>query len=98
MTRKAEASPGYLFANLEHFMQTVNSYLGLFGWCNTYKLRCEIIEEIKAGAYGRALLFPEGARKVNIKPEFTREAHYKRKNKQRKRGMEVWFRKPEPSN
>lgn len=87
MTRKSEESRDYFFANLEHFMQTVNSYLGLIGWCNTYTLRCEIIEEIKNSVYGKALLFPEGARKVNIKPSFTRDAHYRRKNKQRKQEL-----------
>lgn len=87
MTRKSEESRDYFFANLEHFMQTVNSYLGLIGWCNTYTLRCEIIEDIKNSVYGKALLFPEGARKVNIKPSFTRDAHYRRKNKQRKQEL-----------
>ena len=77
-------------ANLEHFMQTVNSYLGLLGWCNTARLRHEIVESIKAGPYGKAFLFSDDDHKINIKPSYTRTAHYIRKNKQRKKSLKLW--------
>lgn len=92
MIRKSQQDRAYFFANLEHFMQTVNSYLGLLGWCNTYRLRCEILAEIKDSVYGKALLFPKGARKVNIKPSYTRDAHYRRKNKLRKKELVLWMK------
>lgn len=89
MSRKAESDP-YLYANLEHFMQTVNSYLGLLGWCNTARLRHEVLETIKAGPYGKAFLFSDDDHKINIKPSYTRIAHYVRKNKQRKKSLNLW--------
>lgn len=91
MSRKAK-DPKYMFANLEHFMQTVNSYHGLLGWCNTNRLRHAVMEEIKASPFGRAFIFSPDDHKVNIKPSFTREAHYRRKNKLRKKELVLWMK------
>ncbi|MCR5646092.1 MAG: hypothetical protein K6F96_06885 [Bacteroidales bacterium] len=90
MSRRAAEDRVYLFSTLEHLQQTVNSYLGMFIWFNTYRLRTEILGELKSGPYGRYLLFPEGYRKINIKPQCTRQAHYKRKNRERKKSMKLW--------
>ena len=93
MERKAEESRVYMFANIEHYMQTVNSYLGLLGWYNTYRLRSKIMGLIKAGVWARCFVFSSDHRKINIKPSYTRQAHYKRKNAERKRELrrsEFW--------
>lgn len=90
MERKSMANRAYLFANIEHFMQMVNSYLGLIGWYNTARLRHEIMESIKVGPFGKAFLFSEDDHKINIKPSYTRTAHYKRKNKERKKSLNLW--------
>lgn len=89
MSKKAE-NEAFMYANLEHFMQTVNSYCGILGWCNTYRFRHEIMEKIKAGAFAKALIFSEDDHKVNIKPSYTKQAHYYRRNKERKKKIEKW--------
>lgn len=91
MGRKANGNRAYMFANVEHFMQSANSYLGLLGWCNTERLRAEIVEDMKADGFGRLLSFPDGNRKTNIKPPYTRAAHYKRLNKKRKKSLKLWI-------
>ena len=93
MRRKAEADKSYMFANIEHYMQTVNSYMGQFGWCNTYRLLSEIMDSIRESVWNRCFIISNDNRKITIKPSYTRLAHYKRNNAERKRALrrsEFW--------
>ena len=87
MRRKAEESKVFIFANIEHYMQTVNSYMGLLSWCNSYRLRSKIMDDIRNSVWGRCFVISKDNRKINIKPSYTRIAHYKRKNNERKKAL-----------
>lgn len=87
MRRKAEASRRYMFANIEHYMQTVNSYMGLLSWCNAHTLRVEVMNSIRLSVWNRCFVISDDNRKITIKPSYTRISHYRRKNAQRKKAL-----------
>ena len=82
--RKAAESVAYRYGNAEHFMQTVNSYLGLLGWCNSYRLRREVVETIKESVYGDFYTFAEDYYKITLKTPYKRVTHFVRLNSDRK--------------
>ena len=93
MSRKAKASRSYMFANIENYMQTVNSYMGLLSWCNSYRIRSRIMDGIRNSVFGKCFDFSDDNRKITIKPSYTMLAHYKRKNAERKKALrksEFW--------
>ena len=92
--RKAEASVAYRYGNAEHFMQTVNSYLGLLGWCNAYRLRRDVVETIKQSVYGDFYNFAEDYTKITLKTPYKRVMHFKRMNFDRKHKikMQSWLK------
>lgn len=82
--RKAAESVAYRYGNAEHFMQTVNSYLGLLGWCNSYRLRREVVETIKESVYVDFYTFAEDYSKITLKTPYKRVTHFVRLNSDRK--------------
>lgn len=83
--RKSEKNRAYALCNLEHFVQVVNSYAGLLVWCNAYKLRKSVMDEIAASKVGNLVDVAEDYGKITMKKRYTKVEYYKRKNKERKR-------------
>ena len=83
---KAENSSSYMMLTKDHFVQVINSYMGLLKWCNAYRLRREVLTQIKNSKWGEVLdIDTKDWLKVSVKPYFTAIEYYKRKNKKRKR-------------
>lgn len=73
--RRLEARANWY--DLEGLQQTVNSYLGLLGWCNSYRLRRETL---KNGVCGRFYDLAEDYTKITIKTPYKRVMHFVRAN------------------
>lgn len=82
--RKADTMSWYVHATKEHVMQVVNSYTGLFKWCNTNRLRETGMSILKESAFAKVYNFHNG-QKVTIKPEMTQRAYFTFVNRSRKR-------------
>ena len=84
--RKAEGNMSYMLMEKDHFVQVINSYMGLMKWCNTFRLRRMILKSIAASAWGKVLTIDTVKwLKVNVKPEASTLEYYKRRNRKRKR-------------
>ena len=76
----------YMLREKDHFVQVINSYMGLMKWCNTFRLRRMILKSIAASAWGKVLTIDTvNWLKVNVKPEASTLDYYKRRNRKRKR-------------
>lgn len=71
--------------DLEHFMQTVNSYNGMLKWCNARRLQKEVMDKIRNSRLAKYYDIAEDNSKILIKPQYTRVEYYKRKNQERKK-------------
>ena len=84
--RKAEKDPVYMFREKDHFVQVINSYMGLLKHTNSFRLRRKILERIAVSPWGKILnIDTENYLKVLSKPEYTTKAYYRRRNRKRKR-------------
>jgi hypothetical protein len=83
--RKGTNSNKYLYREAEHFSQIINSYMGLFKWCNAYRLRKEILTQIAESCWGKIYVVSENYTKVNVIYGATRRGLFMRKNKVRKK-------------
>lgn len=84
--RKAEGNVSYMMVEKDHFVQVINSYMGLMKWCNTFRFRRTILKSIADSVWGKVLVIDTvNWLKVNIKPEASTLEYYKRRNKKRKR-------------
>lgn len=84
--RKAEHDTYYMMVEKDHFVQVINSYMGLLKHTNSFRLRREILERIGASAWGKILdIDTVNFLKVLPKPEYTTQAYYRRRNKKRKK-------------
>jgi hypothetical protein len=83
--RKGARSNKYLYREAEHFAQIINSYMGLFKWCNAYRLRKEILTEIGQSCWGKIYIVSENYTKVNIVFTATKVGTFQRRNKSRKK-------------
>lgn len=90
-TRRAAMSRQWKLANTEHTMQTVNSYLGLLRWFNAYRLRRDILETFKNGAYGDFFDFANDYTKITIKTPYKRNMRFIRQNFKRKHNLKLWL-------
>ena len=76
---------GCMVDEIEHFQQTVNSYNGLLKWCNSHRLRKEIMDGIRDSKLANYYIVAENNMKINIKKEYTKTEQYRRLNIGRKR-------------
>lgn len=84
--RKAEGNVSYMMVEKDHFVQVINSYMGLMKWCNTFRFRRTILKNIADSVWGKVLAIDTvNWLKVNVKPEASTLEYYKRRNKKRKR-------------
>ena len=84
--RKAEGNVSYMMVEKDHFVQVINSYMGLMKWCNTFRSRRTILKSIADSVWGKVLVIDTvNWLKVNVKPEASTLEYYKRRNKKRKR-------------
>lgn len=84
--RKAEGNVSYMMVEKDHFVQVINSYMGLMKWCNTFRFRRTILKSIADSVWGKVLVIDTvNWLKVNVKPEASTLEYYKRQNKKRKR-------------
>lgn len=89
--RRAEEDNDYMLEYAESFMQVVNSYLGFLKWCNAYRFKVWVIGTLQLSCWSKVFDFHEDLH-VTLKPQCTREAYYKRLNKQRKRNRTQWLK------
>ena len=82
-SRKAAGKPKYVHREKEHVMQVVNSYLGMFQWCNAHRLAAKGMKILEESDFSKVFDFNNGE-KVSIKPRMTQKAYYKLQNWQRK--------------
>lgn len=84
--RKAEGNVSYMMVEKDHFVQVINSYMGLMKWCNTFHFRWTVLKSIADSVWGKVLVIDTvNWLKVNVKPEASTLEYYKRRNKKRKR-------------
>lgn len=84
--RKAKGNVSYMMVEKDHFVQVINSYMGLMKWCNTFRFRRTILKSIADSVWGKVLVIDTvNWLKVNVKPEASTLEYYKRRNKKRKR-------------
>ena len=84
--RKAEGNVSYMMVEKDHFVQVINSYMGLMKWCNTFRFRRTILKSIADSVWGKVLVIDTvNWLKVNVKPEASTLEYYNRRNKKRKR-------------
>lgn len=84
--RKAEGNVSYMMVEKDHFVQVINSYMGLMKWCNTFRFRRTILKSIADSVWDKVLVIDTvNWLKVNVKPEASTLEYYKRRNKKRKR-------------
>ena len=84
--RKAEGNVSYMMVEKDHFVQVINSYMGLMKWCNTFHFRRTVLKSIADSVWGKVLVIDTvNWLKVNVKPEASTLEYYKRRNKKRKR-------------
>lgn len=76
---------GCMSDEIEHFQQTVNSYNGLLKWCNSHRLRKDIMNGIRDSKLANYYIVAENNMKINIKKEYTKTEQYRRLNIGRKR-------------
>lgn len=67
--RAAEADKKYVKENAEHFVASVNSYLGFMIHYSTYKLRRKILENKISPAWKKVISFDQDAKKLVLKNE-----------------------------
>lgn len=85
-TRKAEKNKSYMLVEKDHFVQVINSYMGLLKWCNSFNLRREILESIASSVWNEVLVVDkENWLKVNVKPAASTLEYYRRRNRKRKK-------------
>ena len=83
--REAEKDPAYIKENAEHFVSSVNSYLGFMIHYSTYKLRRKILEEEMSAAWKKVVSFDENVRKVVLNPKYKIQNIQKEKVRRRAR-------------
>ncbi len=84
--RYAEEDEGYVYRNKESFLQTMNSYLGILKWCNSFRLRKMETERVINSRWSAVYDFDtDNYLKVTIKPRFNIVNYYIRANKKRKK-------------
>lgn len=83
MTRNASESEKYLHSHKESFMQTINSYLGMFKWCDTFMLRKRIIISLRNSVWAKVYDIHDN--KVTIKHNQTHIQIYKNENRNRRK-------------
>lgn len=84
--RKAEGNMYYMLREKEHFVQVINSYMGLMKHTNSFRLRREILNRIAASPWGEILdIDLKDYLKVLPKEKYTTRAYFTRRNKKRKK-------------
>lgn len=84
--RKAEGSVSYMLMEKDHFVQVINSYMGLLKHTNSFRLRREILGRIAASPWGEVLdIDTKNYLKVLPKRKYLTLEYYRRRNGKRKR-------------
>lgn len=87
----------YVLHNKESFQSTVNSYLGLLKWSNSYRLRKRIVEALKESLWAVVFDFSKDYLVVKIKRQYSLGMMYKREGKQLKNSIRYDYRRIEKS-
>ena len=87
--RKANMDHNYVLTHKDKILATVNSYLGFLKWCNSYRLRRWICDQITGSAIGMALTASEDYSKVSIKPRYTKKYYYQIEFKKLKQQLKL---------
>ena len=84
--RKAEGSVSYMLMEKDHFVQVINSYMGLLKHTNSFRLRRDILGRIAASPWGEVLdVDTKSYLKVLPKRKYLTLEYYRRRNRKRKR-------------
>lgn len=85
----------YVLHNKESFQATINSYLGLLRWSNSYRLRRKIIERLKDSRWAAVYDFDENYEKVSIKQNYSLRSLRRKQGKQIKNLIQNDYRRIE---
>ena len=81
----------FTVANKEKIRDSVNSYLGLLGHINAYKLRREICRIIELSPMAKIFTVAPDYSKVVIRPQYTMAAYYRHKFKELKQHLKPYY-------
>lgn len=84
--KAAAEDKNYVKENAEHFLASVNSYLGFMVHYNTYKLRWKVLNNLQ-GPWKEIVTFNEDARKLELKPKYKALIRQKKKIQNRSRNI-----------
>lgn len=84
--RKAENNVSYMLREKDHFVQVINSYMGLLKHTNSFRLRREILESIRVSPWDKILdIDTVNYLKVLPKAGYKTLTYYCRRNRKRKK-------------
>lgn len=84
---EAAKSKKYVKENAEHFVSSVNSYLGFMIHYSTYKLRRKILENEISEAWKKVVTFDEDAKKLVLKSKYKTQNRQQEKIRRRVRNI-----------
>lgn len=87
--RKADMDQNYILTHKDKILATINSYLGFLKWCNSYRLRKWICDQITGSKIGMVMEAAEDYSKVTIKPHFTKKYYYHQEFKKLKHQLKL---------
>jgi RNA-directed DNA polymerase len=87
--RKADMNPNYVLTHKDKILATTNSYLGFLKWCNAYRLRKWVCEQIVNSAIGMVMEAAKDYSKVTIKPHYTQQHYYHVEFKELKKSLKL---------
>lgn len=91
MVEKANESKHFTVANKEKIRDSVNSYLGLLGHINAFKIRREICRIIESSPMAKIFTVAPDYSKVIIRPQYTMAAYYRHKFKELKQHLKPYY-------
>lgn len=76
IVRNAENNANYAILHKDKILATVNSYLGFLRWCNAYRLRKWVCDQITGSPIGKVLMADKNYTKVTIRRMYTDKFYY----------------------
>lgn len=91
IVRKADENRSFVVKNKEKIRDSVNSYFGLLGHINAFKLRRKICWIIQSSQLSKVFLSAPDFSKIMIRKEYTIETYYKTQFKQLKHNLKPCY-------
>ena len=85
----ADEDDNYIRENAEHFVSSINSYLGFMKHYSTYKIRCKMIVENISDKWKKVITFDDRMNKISlcreVKPDYVQKLKLRRQRINRRR-------------